>query len=916
MAAKEVSCKIIPVFIKSLKENNVAPDILCKGIPYELNYLTRRNAYVEWDVLCKILSNLREIWIDDEYFIELGKQLVDRRLVNLSAVLAGFFVNVKDIYRMINDPKKGFGNHNVKCITPSSKEIEAGHLEVTLELPIGYQNCKDFFLITKGFFSSLPLLLKLNPAKVMMRETEHGAVYNILYPQSKSRLSFITNIFSSPSSKQAAVAELNEAYELLYDRFYQLEESKAKTQLQATQLEIAYNFGQSIGGDLDLDSTMKTVVNSLLNIEEFAAVDLKVDTIIDSEPLNRIIKSEAVLPDVTVVNRKLESRGQRIGEINLYIKEKASIGYVNRLLDFIIPTISSELLSTFSYKLLNDYRNKLEQKVTDRTRQLDVANKELSESLQKLKSLKDARDRFFTGISHEFRTPLTLILSPSENIISNSAETETRKKAELIKQNAHRMLKLINQLLDLAKLDAGKMQLKVSKGNIVHFIRGVTMSFESLAESKDIKLKVFSSDNEIELYFNTEVMMKVMTNLLSNAFKFTESGGMIKVLVSKTGRNSVEIIVRDSGLGIPESQLSKLFDRFYQVDNSRTRKYEGTGIGLALTKELLELHHGTIKVASKLRQSGVADSGWTEFKIELPLGIAHLNSDEILEDEVPDFSLSEADEIQIELLASSEISKDGIYESDKTIVLVVEDNPDLREMIKENLQDTYAVLIAENGVIGFKLAEENIPDLIISDIMMPEMDGYELTKRIKTNEKTNHIPVILLTAKAATEDKLEGLETGADDYLIKPFNEKELTIRVRNLIKIRQQMREKYLAQSLDKPGSVVVLSTQKVFINKLTSIIDKNISNENFSVTVLCREIGMSRTQLHRKIKSVTNQSTTEFIRNYKLQLAAELLKKDTGNIAEISNEVGFNSQAYFTKLFQELYGVTPFEYKKQHSK
>ncbi len=916
MAAKEVSCKVIPIFIKSLKENNLSPDILCKGIPYDLDYLTKRNAYVEWDIICIILSNLRKIWDDDEYFIGIGRELINRRLVNLNAVIAGFFVNVKDIYRMINDPKKGFGNHNVKCITPSSKEIEEGHLEVTLELPPGYQNCREFFLITNGFFSSLPSLLKLNPAKVTMRETEHGAVYNILYPQSKSRFSSIRSFFSSPASKQAAVTELNEAYELLYERFHQLEESKARTQLQAKQLEIAYGFGQSIGGDLDLDSTMKTVVNSLLNIEEFEAVELKVDTVIDGEPLKREIKSATELPEGNVLCRKLESRGQAIGEIILCIKKDASIEYVNRLLDFIIPTISRELLSTFSYKLLSDYRNKLEQKVNDRTKQLDNANKELSVSLQNLKTLKDARDRFFTGISHEFRTPLTLILGPSENIISNSSETDTRKKAVLIKQNAHRMLKLINQLLDLAKLDAGKMELKVSKGNIVHFIRGVTMSFESFAESKDISLKVSSSNDEIELYFNSEVMMKVLTNLFSNAFKFTEPGGMIKVFISKTDRHSAEIIVRDSGLGIPESQLPKLFDRFYQVDHSHTRKYEGTGIGLALTKELLELHHGTIKVSSKLRESSVADSGWTEFTIELPLGRSHLQDDEIVEDEVPDFTLSEENEMEIELLASSEKSEIGIIESDKTIVLVVEDNPDLREMIKENLEDSYSVLEAENGVKGFKLAEENIPDLIISDIMMPEMDGYELTRRLKTNEKTNHIPVILLTAKAATEDKLEGLETGADDYLIKPFNEKELSVRVRNLIKIRQQMREKYLTQSLVKPGSVIVPSTQKVFLEKLIVIIQKNISNENFSVTVLCKEIGMSRTQLHRKIKSVTNQSTTEFIRNYRLQLAAEFLKKDAGNIAEISNKVGFSSQAYFTQLFQELFGQTPLEYKKHHNK
>jgi YesN/AraC family two-component response regulator len=236
-------------------------------------------------------------------------------------------------------------------------------------------------------------------------------------------------------------------------------------------------------------------------------------------------------------------------------------------------------------------------------------------------------------------------------------------------------------------------------------------------------------------------------------------------------------------------------------------------------------------------------------------------------------------------------------------------------MIKEILQNDYGIVEAENGVKGLKLAEQIIPDLIISDIMMPEMDGYELSRLIKINEKTNHIPVILLTAKAAIDDKLQGLETGADEYLIKPFDENELRIRIKNLIKIRRQMREKFLSQMLIKPAEVIVPSGQKVFIDKLTSALEKNISNENFSVEALCEEIGMSRTQLHRKIKAVTNQSTTEFIRNFRLQRAAELLKKDAGNIAQITYEVGFSSQAYFTKMFQQVYGQTPMEFKKQHS-
>jgi DNA-binding response OmpR family regulator len=305
----------------------------------------------------------------------------------------------------------------------------------------------------------------------------------------------------------------------------------------------------------------------------------------------------------------------------------------------------------------------------------------------------------------------------------------------------------------------------------------------------------------------------------------------------------------------------------------------------------------------------------TSFIIKLLTGSKHFTVDQILteEKEIPaeiPVLISDIDEIRTERKEVSGQKKES------GIILVVEDHFDLRNFICEQLEDDYSVIEAGDGEKGLSLAEELLPDLVISDIMMPKMDGYQLCKRIKSNFKTNHIPVILLTARAALENKLEGLETGADDYLVKPFNTDELKTRVRNLILVRQQMREKYQSQMVLKPGNIIVPSTQKIFIDRLTSIIENNISNDGFSVEKLCGEIGMSRAQLHRKIKAITNQSTSEFIRNFRLQRAAILLEQNFGNIAEISYEVGFSSQAYFTKMFQDLYKQTPLEYKKQHSK
>ncbi|QQS36629.1 MAG: response regulator [Ignavibacteriales bacterium] len=533
----------------------------------------------------------------------------------------------------------------------------------------------------------------------------------------------------------------------------------------------------------------------------------------------------------------------------------------------------------------------------------------------KLQEVDQIKSRFFANISHEFRTPLTIILGSLEKLRNKSAVSSNEKEYHLVKKHSSRLLQLINQLLELSKIESGNAKLEAAENDIVKFTKRISASFSSLAHQKNIQIRfnnksVEESNQEesIPVFFDKKKLETVFYNLLSNAIKFTPADGVISILVVE--KNGFAIIeVENTGIEIPADKLSKIFDRFYQVDDSGTRNYEGTGIGLSLVKEFVELHTGRIEVESKNNR--------TSFTIYLMKGKDHFHKDEIIE-EAAEKDLTTSFEINNEnkIPASDIISETDKKEAAKTIVLVVEDNDDLREMIKETIRGDYHIIEAENGVKGLQSAEEKIPDLVISDIMMPEMNGYQLCSKLKTNEKTNHIPVILLTAKASTEDKLEGLETGADDYLIKPFNEDELKIRVRNLITIRRQMREKYQTQMLVKPADVVVPSSQKVFVDKLVSIIEKNIDSEEFSVEMLCDEIGMSRTQLHRKVKAITNQSASEFIRNFRLQKAAELLKRDAGNIAEISYRVGFGSQAYFTKVFQEVYNTTPLDYKKQHTR
>lgn len=551
----------------------------------------------------------------------------------------------------------------------------------------------------------------------------------------------------------------------------------------------------------------------------------------------------------------------------------------------------------------------------------------------KLKEREEAdrmKSRFFANISHEFRTPLTLILGPIEKIKPGMSGTDIAKQTRLIRRNAKRLLSLVNQLLDLSKLEAGKLKLYAAKGNIVPFVKGIAMSFESVAEQKDISLTVHAVQEDIQLYFDREQMAKILSNLLSNAFKFTPDGGTITVSLNTSfskfppGKEQVEISVRDTGIGISETELSKLFDRFYQVDSSQTREHEGSGIGLALTKELVDLHHGNIRVESKVADPDIGEAGWTEFVIGLPLGSAHLSSYEIADEQAvreDDTSFAEKTRVQIDhpILGEQQAPRTDdttaenndlfeIGEADKMLLLVVEDNPDVRTYIKDSLGENFQIEEARNGKQGVEKAEALIPDLVISDVMMPEMDGNELSRMLKNNEKTSHIPIILLTAKSEPESKLEGLKTGADDYLIKPFDIRELQIRIKNLINIRKKLQEKF-GRGDYIPKGKKLSNLDEQFMRKVVKSVESHISEETFGIDQFAKELSMSRMQLHRKLKALTGKSASLYVRSYRLLKAKKMLAEKHGNVSEIAYLVGFSSPAYFAKCFKEEFGFTPSE-------
>jgi DNA-binding response OmpR family regulator len=513
-------------------------------------------------------------------------------------------------------------------------------------------------------------------------------------------------------------------------------------------------------------------------------------------------------------------------------------------------------------------------------------------------------------------------MGPLEQMLSGplEKEREQKKKMRLMLRNSRRLLSLINQLLALSKFDSGTIKLQAARQNIVPFLRGILHSFDSLAVQDEIELIFQTEAEDILLFYDPEKLEEVISNLLSNAVKFTPAGGRITLVVKVnkalqgTGEQDfLEVSVSDTGPGIPREKLAHIFDRFYQADSTYEHHRQGTGIGLAIAREIIELHHGIITAHSP----GVEGAG-TRFVIQLPLGDAHLKPGEIVESlpgpkklEVPPPGVKEDEEEEFEPAVKEEeiIKEPAAHEKD--IILVVEDNADVREYIRGALEPGYTVKEAMDGEEGLRQAREIVPDLIICDIMMPGMDGYELCRTLKTEIATSHIPIILLTAKAAEENIIQGLETGADDYITKPFNTKMLLARIRNLIELRRHWQQTWTREMTLQPTGIAVSEVDKKFIIELKQVMEKNIPDTEFNVDQLCRKLYMSHATLYRKIHALTGEAPSDFIRSYRLKRGAKLLKSGVGTVLEVALEVGFSSANYFTKCFKKKFHQLPTEYQ-----
>ncbi len=523
-----------------------------------------------------------------------------------------------------------------------------------------------------------------------------------------------------------------------------------------------------------------------------------------------------------------------------------------------------------------------------------------------LRSLDQLKSHFFANISHEFRTPLTLILGQIESVMTSGIDIKGKGKLQVANRNAKRLLSLINELLDLSKLEAGSMELAAKRQNMASFLKSLFFSFESLAATKNIELGFVSEADHIPVSFDPDKMEKIFYNLVSNAFKFTPENGKINVSIGIEQDHEVVIRVKDTGIGIPEDRMEHIFDRFFQVDASSTREYEGTGIGLALTRELVLLHKGEIRASSK-------ENVGSEFVISLSLDTSGSEKENEAGENNGSNILSESWDTTSEPVEELYVQENSVTEKriNRELVLVVEDNSDVRSYIREQLENNYRVAEASNGEEGIKMAQDDMPDLIISDVMMPKMDGYLFCKAIRADEKTSHIPIIMLTARAGIDDKIDGLETGVDGYLTKPFNARELKANVKNLIQQRTQLRKRFSKSTVIRPSEVSSVSVDQAFLEKIVKTIETHFEDEQFSVESLAEHVNMSISQLSRKLNALIDQPPGQLIRSLRLQRAADLLAQKAGSVSEVCYKVGFNDNAYFSRAFKKQFGCSPSEYK-----
>ena len=633
--------------------------------------------------------------------------------------------------------------------------------------------------------------------------------------------------------------------------------------------------------------------------------------ILEKRPFKKENALESTIIDSTNV-KILQQQSRKVIEQQLDIDKRQnrieqqiniSKNQTNIILAISITLAFTLILSSIFYYLFKENK-KISKKLMAQKDEISEQRNKLVILVDQVKEATEAKFNFFTNISHELRTPLTLILGPLEDTMSSSRLHFTLKNnLELVQRNAIRLLKLINQLMDFRKIEEGKMKLNVTKNNLGNFVLEVANEFKDLAKKKHISLNVNNIATGLNIYFDNTMIDKVLFNLLSNAFKFTEEHGTINITIDQDEENSLAIVkIEDDGIGMSNEDVEHAFDLFYQGHSST---FKGTGLGLSLSKELIIAHKGDIEINSKKGKG-------TCFTIKLPLEQDHVKPADIKSEFTQNNFIKDSYIYISDILPHhyEKVSKEPL--ENVASILIIEDNDDLKEFLKNRLEGTYEVHTANNGNEGINKAFDIVPDLIISDIIMPGISGLKIAETLKNDLRSSHIPIILLTAKSSIEDQIEGMKSQADLFISKPFNLTYLEESIVSLLKNRTILREHYISELPSESRSNTSNKLDRKFISEFTSIIEANLSNEDFSVDDIYKGLGISKIQLYRKTKALLGFNVNDYILTVRLQKAKYLLNNEDLSISEIAYKVGFASQAYFSTVFKSKFSITPSEFKE----
>ncbi|MFA4868591.1 MAG: substrate-binding domain-containing protein [Pedobacter sp.] len=639
--------------------------------------------------------------------------------------------------------------------------------------------------------------------------------------------------------------------------------------------------------------------------------------ILNNEPFNRENILKTLVADSSNVQLmrlqadKMNSQQKDIERQQKMLEEQMEV-YNNQQIILNILVISLVFAIVFGsvalYSLRENWKNN---KVLEaKNEEILLHQQQLIEMSAKANAASEAKFNFFTNISHEFRTPLTLINIPLEELLEDNKLPETAKKhLNMIHKNSSRLLRLVNQLIDFRKIEYDNQSINPSENDFIAFVKDIANAFKDIAKRRKIDLRVITTERELDVWFDVNMLDKVIFNLLSNAFKFTNDHGRIHIRIEKDAEtNRVQIWVEDNGVGMSEEDANHAFDLFYQGENDRAK---GSGIGLSLSKEIITLHHGSIQLKSEKWKG-------TSFYIVLPLGSKHFKIDENLDKTASPYVIDDHNfklyTIELEQANQVKSNLTPVFNTLKEqSVLIIEDNEDMLGFLKQRLSADYEVFTADNGETGLNEALEKVPDLIISDIVMPGKSGISLLNSLKNDIRTSHIPVILLTAKTSDEHQIEGMQAMADAYISKPFNMTFLMESIISLLNNRVLMRSHYSAELPVDSRINMVGKLDKKFLNEFSGIVESNLANENLSVEEICKMIGISRVQLYRKVKALMGCGVSEYIINKRLKKAKYLLLNEDLSISEITYMVGIASPTYFSTLFKSKYGCTPTEFKKE---